>query len=313
MKNKIISIGHKNPDTDSALSAILVSKFSKKIFGFETQGVVAGNINNETKYILQMLKMEKPKILKKIKNENVVLVDTTEPKQIIEGLTEDNLLAIIDHHNLGGLKSSKPIFTRIEAVGCTGSIIYKILKEKRIKIDKPSAILMITCIISDTLNFNSPTTTVDDKIIFKELNKIAKLDIKKFVNELFSAKSSLEGISVNDIISKDYKQFDMGKYKVGIGVWETTIVESINIQSDKIIKALAKKKSYEKMDYMFFAVVDIIKNNSYLYIIGKEEEELAKNVFGIAKNNILFSKGIVSRKKQLVPPLMNELSNGLRK
>ena len=307
MKNKIISIGHKNPDTDSALSAILVSRFSKKIFGFEAQGVVAGNINNETKYILQMLKIEKPRILKKIKNENVVLVDTTEPKQIIEGLTEDNLLAIIDHHNLGGLKSSKPIFTRIEAVGCTGSIIYKILKEKHIKIDKPSAILMITCIISDTLNFNSPTTTADDKIIFKELNKIAKLDVRKFVNELFSAKSSLEGISVNDIISKDYKQFDMGKYKVGIGVWETTIVESVNAQSDKIIKALMKKKSYEKMDYMFFAVVDIIKNNSYLYIIGDKEEELAKNVFGVAKNNILFSKGIVSRKKQLVPPLMNEL------
>ena len=313
MKNKIISIGHKNPDTDSALSAILISRFSKRIFGFETEGVVAGSINNETKYILQMLKIEKPRILKKIKNENVILVDTTEPKQIIEGLTENNLLAIIDHHNLGGLKSSKPIFARVEAVGCTGSIIYKILKEKNIKIDKASATLMITCIISDTLNFNSPTATADDKIIFKELNKIAKLDIKKFVSKLFSAKSSLKGISVNDIISKDYKQFDMGKYKVGIGVWETTAVETVNIQKDKIIEALAGKKSQEKMDYMFFAVVDIIKNNSYLYIIGDKEEKLAKDVFGIAKNNIVFSKDTVSRKKQLVPPLMNKLGDKLKK
>lgn len=313
MKQKVISIGHKNPDTDSALAAILISMSGKKIFGYDIEAAVADEINNETKYILEKLKIKKPKILKKIKNENVVLVDTTEPKQIIDGLTEDNLLAIIDHHNLGGLKSSKPIYTRIEPIGCTGSAIYKILREKNIKIDKVSATLMIVCILSDTLNFNSPTATNDDKKILKELNKIAKLNIKKFVDELFAAKSSLKGISVNDIISKDYKQFDMGEYKVGIGVWETTNPESVNAQKNKIISALTEKKAKEEMDYIFFAAVDIVKNNSYLYIIGDEEEKLAKDVFGIAKDNILFSKGTVSRKKQLVPPLMNKLGDELRK
>ena len=308
MKNKIISIGHKNPDTDSILSAVLVSRFGKKIFGVEIEAVMAGDVNNETKFILEKLKIKKPRILKVIKKEVIVLVDTTEPKQIIDGLTEDNLMAIIDHHNLGGLKSSKPIFTRVEAIGCTGSVIYKILKEKNIRIDKTSAILIITCIISDTLNFNSPTSTVDDKKIFRELNKIAKLDMKKFVGELFFAKSSLKGISVNDIISKDYKQFDMGKYKVGIGVWETTAPETVNVQKDKIIKSLVKKKDQEKIDYMFFSVVDIVKNNSDLYIIGKEEQGLAKKVFsGNIKEGLMFLKGVVSRKKQLVPPLMNKL------
>jgi len=308
MKNKIISIGHKNPDTDSALSAILVSRFSKRIFGFEVEGVVAGSVNNETKYILEKLKIKNPRVLKIIKNEKVILVDTTEPKQIIDGLTEDNLMAIIDHHNLGGLKSSKPIFTRIEAIGCTASVIYKILKEKNIKIDKASAVLMITCIVSDTINFNSPTSTIDDKKIFSELNKIAKLDMKKFVSKLFSAKSSLKGISVNDIISKDYKEFDMGKYKVGIGVWETTNPETVNVQKDKIIQALIEKKSQARMDYMFFSVVDIIKNNSDLYIIGSEEEKLAKNVFlGNIKEGLMFLKGVVSRKKQVTPQLRNGL------
>ncbi|MCK4799513.1 manganese-dependent inorganic pyrophosphatase [Candidatus Parcubacteria bacterium] len=313
MKNKNISIGHKNPDADSVLSAILVSRFGKKIFGLEIEAVIANDINNETKFVLSFLKLKKPKLLKKIKNENVILVDTTEPKQIIEGLTEDNLVAIIDHHNLGGLKSSKPIYTRAEPLGCTASIIYKILKEKNIKIDKTSAVLIITCIISDTLNFSSPTTTKEDKQILKELNKIAKLDIQKFVRGLFAAKSSLKGMSTNDIISKDYKQFEMGKYKVGIGIWETTDTDSVNLQKDKLILALIKKKKIEKMNYMFFAVIDIIKNNSHLYIIGDEEEELAKNVFGIAKDSIVLSKGTVSRKKQLVPPLMNKLGNELRK
>ena len=250
--------------------------------------------------------------MKKIKNENVILVDTTESKQIIDGLTGENLIAIIDHHNLGGLKSSKPIFTRVEAVGCTGSVIYKILKEQCIKIDKISATLMIACIVSDTLNFNSPTSTDDDKKIFLELNKIAKLDIKKFVSELFSAKSSLKGISVNDIISKDYKQFDMGKYKVGIGVWETTTPENINIQKYKIIKALKRKKGHEKIDYMFFAIVDIIKNNSDLYIIGEVEQELAEKVFSEnIKDDIMFLKGVVSRKKQVTPQLRSGLGEQL--
>jgi len=308
MQNKTISIGHKNPDTDSALAAILVSRFSSKIFGVEAEAVAAGNINNETKYILEKLKVKKPRILKEIKNEKVILVDTTEPKQIIGGLTEDNLLAIIDHHNLGGLKSSKPIYSRVEPVGCAATIIYKILREKNIKIDKASAILIITCILSDTLNFNSPTATTDDKKILSELNKIAKLDIKKFVSELFSAKSSLKGISVDDIISKDYKQFDMGKFKVGIGVWETINPETVNEQKNKIMPALIEKKNLEKMDYMFFAVVDIVKNNSYLYIIGDEENVLAEKAFdNSAKNNLMFLKGVVSRKKQIAPVLMNEL------
>ena len=308
MKNKIISIGHKNPDADSVLAAVLVSRFGKKIFGVDIEAVVADEINNETKFVLDFLKIKKPRLLKKIKNEKVVLVDTTEPNQIIDGLTEDNLLAIIDHHNLVGLQSSKPIYTRVEPIGCTGSVIYKILREKNIKIDKKSAVLMIAGIISDTLDFHSPSTTNDDKKILKELNKIAKLDIKKFVDELFTAKSSLKRISVKDIITKDYKQFEMGKYEVGIGVWETTNPESVNIQKSKIIKALLDKKKKEKLDYLFFAVVDIIKNNSHLYIIGEAENTLSKKVFGSdIKDEMMFLRGVVSRKKQVVPVLMKEL------
>ncbi len=308
-QKKIIAIGHKNPDTDSALSAILISRFGKKIFGADVKAAIAGGINNETKYILDFLKIKKPEVLKKIKNKKVILVDTTEPNQIIKGLTEDNLLAIIDHHNLGGLKSSIPIYARIEPLGCTGSVIYKILREKNIKINKVSATLIIACIISDTLNFNSPTATSEDKKILRELNKIAKLDLKKFAKDLFAAKSSLKGISVKDIISKDYKQFEMGKNKVGIGVWETTNPESVNLQKDKIIKALITKKNKEKLDYLFFAAVDILKNNSYLYVISEKENIVAEDIFG-GKNrdSIMFLKGVVSRKKQVVPQLRKKLS-----
>lgn len=298
-----------NPDPDSVLAAILVSRFGKKIFGFDVEPAIAGDINNETKFLLNLLKIDKPNKIEKITDENVILVDTTEPGQILSGLTDVNLAAIIDHHNLGGLKSGKPILARIEPVGATATVIYKILKEKNIKIDKTSAILMIACIVSDTLNLTSPTTSLDDKRILKELNKIAKLDLKKFVKAQFAAKSSMEGIATAEIVSKDYKNFDMGKSKVGIGVWETTDTESINSKKSELMVALTAKKQAEKLNFVFFLIVDILKENSIMYVVTEAEKTLAEKVFGAkAENNEIFLKGIVSRKKQVVPPLMGELS-----
>jgi len=308
MEDKIISIGHTNPDTDSVLSAILIAKFSEKIFGAEASPAIAGDVNNETKFILDFLKIQKPELTQKISGEQVIMVDTTEPAQIIEGLTETNLYAIVDHHNLGGLKSGKPIFSRIEPVGCTATVIYKILKEKNIKIDKISAILIMACIISDTLNLTSPTTSADDKKILKELNKIAELNLVKFIGDQFAAKSSLEGIATADIISKDYKNFEMGKSKVGIGVWETTDPETVQNKKKELLAALARKKSEEKLDYIFFLIVDILKENSIMYVLSETEKILAEKVFkDKGENNEIFLKGIVSRKKQVVPPLMAEL------
>lgn len=306
MAAKIIVIGHKNPDTDSVLSAMLVSKFSKKILGFEAEARIAGDVNNETKYILDLVKELKPALIKKITIENVVLVDTMEAEQIIEGLTEENLVGIIDHHKLGGIRTFSPIYCRVEPLGCVCSLIYKICKEKGIKIDKKTATLMMAGIISDTLNLTSPTTTKEDKIFLSELGKIAKMDIKKFAANQFEAKSSLKGISLNKVIECDYKEFDMGGKSVGIGVWETTNPESVNTSAAKIMKLLDEKKTKEGLNYIFFGVVDILKNNSYCYVIGEEETKIIKEVFGAdTKDGIAFLKGIVSRKKQMVPPMMS--------
>lgn len=308
MQAKFISIGHKNPDTDSALSAILAAKFGKEIFGFEITPAVASGINNETKFILDFLKILPPRQMDKITDEMVILVDTTEPGQILEGLTDVNLAGIIDHHNLGGLKSGKQILARIEPVGCTATVIYKILQEKNIKIDRASAILMMACIISDTLNLTSPTATNDDKVVLEKLNKIAGLNFKSFVNDLFAAKSSLEGISTEDMITKDYKDFEMGKNKVGIAVWETTNPETVNGKKEELMAALAQKKAAGKLDYIFFLAVDILKENSIMYISGLAEKSLAEKVFGAkSENDFMLLKGVVSRKKQVVPPLMAEL------
>lgn len=309
MATKTIVVGHKNPDADSVLSAILVSKFSKKILGFEAEARIAGDVNNETKFVLNLIGEKKPKLIKKISSESVVLVDTMEPEQIIEGLTEENLVGIIDHHKLGGLKTFSPIYCRVEPLGCACSLIYKILKEKGAKIDKKTAIMIAAGIVSDTLNLSSPTATSEDKVYLKELAKIAKLDLKKFVTELFEAKSSLRGISLDKVIECDCKDFEMGGKRVGIGVWETTNPESVNASAVQIMKLLEEKKEKESLDYMLFGVVDILKNNSYCYVISQQEAEIVKSVFGAdAKNGIALLKGVVSRKKQIVPPLMNHFN-----
>ena len=312
-QNRTIIIGHKNPDADSIISAMIIAFYSEKIFGFKAAAKRAGEINSETKFVLNFLpksaKIKSPQLLKEIKQEKVILVDTTEPSQIISGVNEDNLFAIIDHHNLGGLKSMSPICARVEPLGCTCSIIYKILKEKKIKISKDAAILMIAAIISDTLFFNSPTTTSEDRKIAKELNRIAKLDLKKFSAEMFKAKSSLKGIKIEEIIEKDYKFFQMGKHKVGVGIWETVDSASVIEKKEQIFSALKNKKDKDSLEYLFFGVVDILKENMNLFLLSEKEENSAKQIFkGKAENRIMFLPGVVSRKKQIVPQLKKALS-----
>lgn len=311
-KNKTIIIGHLCPDTDSVVAAMVAAFYSEKIFDIKALAKRTGDLNNETKFILGLLpksvKINLPSKIDEVKTEKVILVDTTEPSQIIKGVDENNLIAIIDHHNLGGLKSTKPIYARIEPLGSSCSVLYKILQERKIKISADASFLMIAAIISDTLFFNSPTTTEEDKKIAKELNKIARINIKKLAGDMFSAKSNLRGIKIEEIIEKDYKFYQMGENKVGIGVWETVDAKGVNEKKTVIMNALEKKKKKDGLDYLFFGVVDILKENTYLYLLGAEEEKLAKTVFGgKISDGIMLLEKIVSRKKQIAPLLSKEL------
>ena len=205
--------------------------------------------------------------------------------------------------------TEKPIFCRMEPIGSTSSLVAKMFFERGAEISEACAKLLLAGILSDTLNLTSPTTTQEDKELAEKLNNIAKLNIEEFVGEMFDAKSNLEGISLQDIITLDYKTFEMGKYNVGIGTWETTNPQSVNVKKQQILQALVEKKNTDKVDHMFFMVVDIIKGNCQLYIISEAEKVLAEKVFGgIVEEEIMFLPGVVSRKKQIVLPLAEELS-----
>lgn len=307
--NKIISIvGHKNPDTDSIVSAIAAQEFFAKVLGKESKAYRAGMLNNETKFILEKFGVEIPELIAADSNTSVALVDHNEAGQTFDGLNYGNVDYIFDHHKLS-IVTEKPIFCRMEAIGSTASLIAKMLFEKNVEISEISAKLLLAGILSDTLNLLSPTVTDEDRDLAQKLNDIAKLDIEIFVSEMFEAKSSLEGISVQDVITLDYKAFEMGKHNVGVGTWETTNPASVNEKKDEIMQALISKKEADKNSMMFFMVVDIIKQNCQLYIIGEAEKLLAEKVFeGKVEKGLMFLSGVVSRKKQIVPQLTEELS-----
>jgi manganese-dependent inorganic pyrophosphatase len=307
--NKIIIVGHKNPDTDSVISAIAAQEFFTKVLNKESKAYRAGMLNNETKFILEKFGVEIPELVAATsEQDSVALVDHNEASQTFEGLNYANVDYIFDHHKLS-IVTEKPIFCRMEPIGSTSSLIAKMLFEKGVEISEVSAKLLLAGILSDTLKLMSPTTTQEDKELVTKLNSIVKLNIDEFVGEMFEAKSSLEGISVQDVITLDYKVFEMGKSKVGIGTWETTNPESVNVKKDEIIKALITEKNADKLEYMFFMVVDILKQNCQLYIISEAEQVLAQIVFGgKVEDQIMFLPGVVSRKKQVVIPLTEELS-----
>lgn len=306
---KIIIVGHKNPDTDSAVSAIVAQDYFKEVLGKDAQAYRAGELNNESKFVLGKYDIEAPELIATVsENDKVVLVDHNEATQTFDGLDFSQVEYIFDHHKLS-LSTEKPIFLRNEPIGSTSSLLAKMFRENGKNISEKNAKLLLAGILSDTLNLTSPTTTDEDKEIVSELNDIAKIDIKRFVGEMFEAKSSLEGISTEDIINLDHKTFNIGKFKVGVGTWETTSPATVNVKKEEIIESLKKKKETENLDYLYFMIVDILRQNCDLYIISEDERMLAEKVFqGKTENQMMILKGVVSRKKQITPPLTEVLT-----
>lgn len=306
--SKIIVVGHKNPDTDSIVSAIAAKEYLSEVLSKEAVACRAGELNNETKFVLEKFLVEVPAVVNFEEGDEVALVDHNEISQLAEGLNINQVEYIFDHHKMA-IATEKPIYCRMEPIGSTSSLIAKMFFEKGVRPSEMIAKLLLAGILSDTLNLTSPTTTEIDRQLVAMLNEIAKLEIPSFVDEMFKAKSSLEGISVEDIITLDYKNFEMGPSLVGVGTWETTSPESVNENKAVIMEALKNKKVAENLQYMYFMVVDILKESCQLYIIGEQEAELAKKVFGKeVVEDIMELPGVVSRKKQIVPQLTEELS-----
>ena len=237
-------LSHKSPDTDSIVSGIVYARLLNKQKKFQQAKAYAlGEPNNETKYILNTFDVETPEIIETLPaGSDVILMDHNEVGQAIDNLDELNLVGIVDHHKFV-LKTETPLFIRAEPIGSTCSIVTKMFNEGNIQIDKNTAQILISGIISDTLYFRSPTTTIEDKKLVEQLNEIAQIeDLEAHSLNLFKAKSDLGDISAKDMIRLDYKKFNFAGDDYTIGVMETTNPAFGLNKKDEVLAALKEIK-----------------------------------------------------------------------
>ena len=241
------------------------------------------------------------------RKKKVILVDHNEGEQSVDGLEEAEILEIIDHHKIGNVNTTNPINFRNMAVGSTNTIIYSLYKENKIEIPKEIAGLMLSGIISDTLLFSSPTTTPLDKAAAKELEKLAKVNMNDYGMEMLKAGTSIVGKTKEEILYNDFKEFNVNNKKIGIGQIFTMNFDEIKKDIDdyvKLIEDTVKNNNYYMINLY---VTDIVKKGSYV-LYNENSKELLENCLNIRDlYQGYYIDGVVSRKKQVIPYIMDEL------
>ena len=203
----IIVFGHKNPDTDSICSSLVMADLQTKIRGEEVVAYRLGEINEETKYVLKYFDVEAPKYIEKIEEGQVViLVDHNEFTQSVDGIEKAKIDTVVDHHRINNFETSEPLFYYAQPVGCTATLLFELYKLNNVKIEPKVAGLMLSSIISDTLLLKSPTTTEKDKNALAELSKIANVDVEKYGLDMLKAGTNLDNYTEDELISLDAKK-----------------------------------------------------------------------------------------------------------
>jgi manganese-dependent inorganic pyrophosphatase len=301
---KVLIFGHKNPDTDTICSAITYSDLKNKL-GFQTEPIRLGTISGETQFVLDYFKVEAPRLVEKVAAETkeVILVDHNEFQQSADDITDVQVKEVIDHHRVANFETKDPLYFRVEPVGCTATILNKMYKENGISIEKEIAGLMLSAIISDTLLLKSPTCTQQDVDAAHELASIAGVDIIEYGLEMLKAGADLSDKTVEQLISIDSKVFPMGNAKVEVAQVNAVDTNDILARQKEIESALEKVVIEKELDLFLLVVTDILKNDSVALALGKASNKVEQAFNVTLDNNTALLEGVVSRKKQIVPPL----------
>ncbi|WP_163193190.1 putative manganese-dependent inorganic diphosphatase [Clostridium thermarum] len=239
----------------------------------------------------------------------VILVDHNERSQSVHGIEDAEILEIIDHHRVADVQTGSPIYFRNEPVGSTSTIIASIFFENGIRPSKKTAGLLCAAIISDTLLFKSPTSTNVDRIMLKRLSEIADIDVEKFAREMFKAGTSLLDKTPEEIFHQDFKVFTISNYKVGISQVGTLDMESFQPMKQDIFSLMERKVRESGFALLVLMVTDILKGGSELMVAGEEKEVVARAFNTKLDGNHVYLPGIISRKKQIIPPLTSTISS----
>jgi len=296
--------GHKNPDTDTICSAIAYADLKSKL-GWNVEPVRLGEVNGETAFALERFGFEAPRLVETVANEvkEVILVDHNERQQSASDIEQVRVAEVIDHHRIANFETSGPLYYRAEPVGCTATILNKMYKENGISVPANIAGLMLSAIISDSLLFKSPTCTEQDVAAARELAEIAGVNAEEYGLDMLKAGADLSDKTVEQLISLDAKEFDMGGAKVEIAQVNAVDVNDVLSRQAEIEAALNGIIANKGLDLFLFVVTDILNNDSVGLALGKAADavEQAYNVKLVDNKAVL--KGVVSRKSQIVPVL----------
>lgn len=307
---KVFVFGHKNPDTDTVCSAIAYAALKKEL-GVNAEAIRLGELNGETQYALDYFKADAPRLVEKVATEvkEVILVDHNERQQSAEDIDAVKVIEVIDHHRIANFETSDPLYYRAEPVGCTATILNKMYKEKGVKVDKQVAGLMLSAIISDSLLFKSPTCTDEDVVAARELAEIAEVDVEVYGLEMLKAGADLSEKTTTQLISLDAKEFQVADSKVIIAQVNAVDTSEVLARQAELEKVISKTIAERELDLFMFVVTDILNSDSVVLALGSKANVVEKAYNVTLENNTALLKGIVSRKKQIVPVIteaMNE-------
>lgn len=305
----VLIFGHKNPDTDSICSALAYADLKTQV-GMAVEPVRLGEVNGETKFVLDYFKVDAPRLVESVAGDaqEVILVDHNERQQSVSDIDQVQVIEVIDHHRIANFETSNPLYYRAEPVGCTATILNKMYKERGVKIRKEIAGLMLSAIISDTLLLKSPTCTAEDIDAAHELADIAGVNLQEYGLQMLKAGADLSDKTIEQLISIDAKEFPMGNYKVEIAQVNAVDVNDVLSRQGEVEAVLSRVIEQKNLDLFLFVVTDILNNDSEGLALGRTAKAVEKAFNVELVNNRATLKGVVSRKKQIVPVLTDTLS-----
>ena len=305
MENKVIVTGHKNPDTDSICSSIVMANLAKH-YGVDSKAVRLGNLNKETEYVFKHLNMEAQELIEKVdEGQELILVDHNEKAQSVEGREKAKVLAVIDHHRIADFETNEPLYYLAKPYGCTATILFEEYKNAGLEIDKTMGTLMLSAIVSDTLLLKSPTCTEKDVKAVEELENITGLKASEYGLEMLKAGTDLSTYSSQEVINLDAKEFEKNGKKVIIAQVNTADINDVFSRREEIEFAMEKEIAEKKIDLFIFVITDIINTNSKIIALGAEKE-LTEKAFNKKLDELdsMMLEGVVSRKKQIAPQIL---------
>lgn len=304
--SKTLIFGHKNPDTDSIMSSIVMENLEKEL-GNDAKAVRLGKINKETEYVFNYLQIERPELITELEDgQNVILVDHNEATQSADNIANAKILKVVDHHTMNFVAPYQ-LYYRTEPVGCTATVLYKMYKEYDVTITKTIATLMLSAIISDTLLFKSPTCTPEDKQIAEKLSKIAEIDCEVYGKELLKAGTDISEFTPEEVINIDSKLFEKGGKKFKIAQINTADIDDVFKNKAYFETAINNEIEKDNLDLYVFAATDILNSNSKIISLGQDSGVVEKAYGVTLDDNTAMLENVVSRKKQMLPRILENL------